>query len=208
MADGGGFGTELWETPVGKISSGMDVVHQFYSDYGDMPPWGKGPSQQKIHDGGEAYMVENFPLMDRFLTCTVELQPPSSSSQQKAKQTGADEQAVVEVAAPKPVDPAVDKVAPMPTTTLRKHTTSNPPTVHSAAGAAAGHVAPPSGEYVTGQLHHQHSLHFNNGNSNEEAGLTRLSWELVGSVLILFIGVLILWLRFVLSPPKKSRKTS
>jgi hypothetical protein len=163
MADGGGFGRELWETPVGKISSGMDVVHQFYSDYGDMPPWGKGPSQQKIHDGGEAYMVENFPLMDRFLTCTVELQPPPlSSSQQKAKQIGADESAVVEVAAPKPVDP----------------------------------------------FHHQHSLHFNNGNSNEEAGLTRLSWELVGSVLILFIGVLILWLRFVLSPPKKSRKTS
>jgi hypothetical protein len=188
LENGGGFGKELWETPVGKISSGMDVVHKFYSDYGDMPPWGKGPSQQKIHDGGEAYMVENFPLMDRFLSCTVEIQQPQQKLQEEQKEAV--------VTAPKPIDPVVVEPAPPPIATLRKHNTS-PPTAH------VGHT---SGEYVTGQLHHQHSLHFNN--SSEEEGLTRLSWELLGSCLILFIGVLILWLRFVLSPPKKSRKTS
>lgn len=180
MENGGGFGQELWETPVGKISSGMEAVNQFYSQYGDMPPWGKGPTQQKIHDGGEAYMLENFPLMDRFLTCSVELQPPEP------------EQNAGTVAAPKLIDVVAPK--PTPTAALRKHNTNHPAHVNS------------SGEYVAGQLHHQHSLHFNT--SSEEEGLTRLSWELLGSCLILFVGVLILWLRFVLSPPKKSRKTS
>jgi hypothetical protein len=184
MQHGGGFGKELWETPVGKIASGMEVVNQFYSGYGDMPPWGNGPTQQKIHDGGEAYMLENFPLMDRFLTCTVELQPETTTQKEG------------DVVAPKPIDPAALGAAPKPTptATLRKHYTNHP---------AHGNG---SGEYVAGQLHHQHSLHFNT--SSQEEGLTRLSWELVGSCLILFIGVLILWLRFVLSPPKKNRKTS
>lgn len=48
----------------------MDVVKQFYS-YGDMPPWGKGPVQQKIHSG-PAYIEENFPLTDKFTTCQVQ----------------------------------------------------------------------------------------------------------------------------------------
>ena len=64
------FGTQLWETPIGEIEEGMDVVEHFYS-YGDMPPWGKGPVQQKIHDG-PAYIEENFPLTDRFTTCHVQ----------------------------------------------------------------------------------------------------------------------------------------
>lgn len=32
------FGTELWETPLGKVVEGMENVKKFYS-YGDMPPW-------------------------------------------------------------------------------------------------------------------------------------------------------------------------
>jgi hypothetical protein len=35
---GGNFGVELWETPVGQVIEGMEVVKQFYSGYGDMPP--------------------------------------------------------------------------------------------------------------------------------------------------------------------------
>lgn len=181
MENGGGFGRELWETPVGKVKTGLEVVHHFYADYGDMPPWGKGPTQQSIHSGGEAYMLENFPLMDRFLECTVDRRIPGS---------------------PKPViEPVVDAPKPVPTekgtTSLRKHASLPPGHANASHG----------GEYVTGQRHHQHSLHFNAKN-NEQEGLTRLSWELLGSCLILFVGVLILWLRFVLSPPKKNRKTS
>lgn len=66
------FGKELWETPIGRVVEGMDaVVDKFYSGYGDMPPWGHGPVQQKIREHGLSYMQENFPESDRFETCVV-----------------------------------------------------------------------------------------------------------------------------------------
>jgi cyclophilin family peptidyl-prolyl cis-trans isomerase len=64
-----GLGRELWETPVGRVISGMEHAAKFYS-YGDMPPWGKGPVQNKIHKG-RAYIDNEFPLTDSFSTCTV-----------------------------------------------------------------------------------------------------------------------------------------
>ena len=48
----------------------MENVEQFYS-YGDMPPWGKGPTQGKIY-GHPEYIEENFPLTDKFIHCKVE----------------------------------------------------------------------------------------------------------------------------------------
>ena len=66
-----GLGKEPWETPIGKVVEGMENAHKFYS-YGDMPPWGKGPVQGKIHSGRK-YIDENFPLTDKFKTCTVEI---------------------------------------------------------------------------------------------------------------------------------------
>lgn len=65
------LGKEKWETPFGRVVEGMDHVEDFYS-YGDMPPWGSGPEQQRMHEEGEAYMTEEFPLADKFGTCTVE----------------------------------------------------------------------------------------------------------------------------------------
>jgi cyclophilin family peptidyl-prolyl cis-trans isomerase len=65
-----GLGRELWETPVGRVISGMEHAAKFYS-YGDMPPWGKGPVQNKIHRGRD-YIDEEFPLTDSFDTCTVQ----------------------------------------------------------------------------------------------------------------------------------------
>lgn len=64
------LGTNLWETPIGKVIEGMDHVESFYS-YGDMPPWGAGPVQGKIH-AGRSYIDENFPLTDKFVICSVE----------------------------------------------------------------------------------------------------------------------------------------
>ena len=66
------FGTMLWETPVGSVIEGMDVVRKLNSSYGDMPPWGNGPEQPKIAVGGRAYIEENFPNLDKFLRCVVE----------------------------------------------------------------------------------------------------------------------------------------
>ena len=48
----------------------MENAEQFYS-YGDMPPWGKGPVQGKIH-GHPEYIEENFPNLDKFVHCKVE----------------------------------------------------------------------------------------------------------------------------------------
>jgi hypothetical protein len=48
----------------------MENVQKLYS-YGDMPPWGAGPVQQKIH-GHPEYIEENFPLTDKFHHCKVE----------------------------------------------------------------------------------------------------------------------------------------
>jgi cyclophilin family peptidyl-prolyl cis-trans isomerase len=64
------FGTNKWETPVGRVVEGYDNVKKFYS-YGDMPPWGEGPVQGKIFSG-RSYIEDNFPLTDKFSTCTVE----------------------------------------------------------------------------------------------------------------------------------------
>lgn len=44
-------------------------MERLYS-YGDMPPWGEGPVQQKIH-GHPEYIEQNFPLTDRFVHCRV-----------------------------------------------------------------------------------------------------------------------------------------
>ncbi len=39
-----------WETPFGRVTSGMENVKTFYKEYGDEPPWGKGPKQASIEE--------------------------------------------------------------------------------------------------------------------------------------------------------------
>lgn len=69
----GSLGTELWESPVGYVSSGMETIRNLNHDYGDMPPWGHGPEQHKIREGGRTYVEENFPALDKFLECKVNI---------------------------------------------------------------------------------------------------------------------------------------
>lgn len=67
----------------------MEHVRKFYGGYGDMPPWGKGPVQYKIHSEGRAYIEEHFPHLDRFLRCQVEL---SSKSVKQDKKSGVEKE--------------------------------------------------------------------------------------------------------------------
>jgi peptidyl-prolyl cis-trans isomerase A (cyclophilin A) len=69
------LGTQLWETPIGKVvDGGMEhTLNHLYAGYGDMPPWGHGPDQPKMRSEGLEYMQQHFPEMDRFTTCTVEI---------------------------------------------------------------------------------------------------------------------------------------
>mmetsp|Transcript_145 Transcript_145/g.196 ORF Transcript_145/g.196 Transcript_145/m.196 type:complete len:256 (+) Transcript_145:74-841(+) len=80
--DSKSLGTQKWETPIGEIVEGMENVRKFYS-YGDMPPWGKGPVQGKIHSG-RSYIDDNFPKTDHFMKCTVETgeKPQEEDAQQ------------------------------------------------------------------------------------------------------------------------------
>ena len=64
------LGFNSWETPIGKVTKGMDIVMALDSTYGDMPPWGKGPKQEPIYHG-PGYLEQNFPKLDRFTTCRV-----------------------------------------------------------------------------------------------------------------------------------------
>ena len=52
-----------WETPIGKVIDGMDVLKNLYSDYGDVTPIGNGPDQMKIHSIGRSYPEEEFPAV-------------------------------------------------------------------------------------------------------------------------------------------------
>jgi peptidyl-prolyl cis-trans isomerase A (cyclophilin A) len=56
--DGQGF------APFGKVVSGMDVVRQLYSDYGEGAPQGAGPAQDQIQAQGNAYLERDFPKLD------------------------------------------------------------------------------------------------------------------------------------------------
>lgn len=66
-----GLGNSPWETPFGEVVEGIEHVKNLYAEYGDMPPWGKGPEQGPIRNRGASYIEEGFPLLDKFETCTV-----------------------------------------------------------------------------------------------------------------------------------------
>lgn len=46
----------------------MDAL---YKGYGDIPPFGKGPDQQKIHNQGNGYVRREFPQTDFILSCSM-----------------------------------------------------------------------------------------------------------------------------------------
>jgi len=64
--DGEGF------TPIGEVVEGMDVVDQFYADYGDGPPRGDGPYQAMAQARGNEYLDADFPELTRIIRATIE----------------------------------------------------------------------------------------------------------------------------------------
>jgi peptidyl-prolyl cis-trans isomerase A (cyclophilin A) len=71
------LGKEPWETPFAVVTEGQATLDALYKEYGDIPPFGKGPDQQKIQNRGNAYVHENFPLIDYLQSCTVIEEEPS-----------------------------------------------------------------------------------------------------------------------------------
>mmetsp|Transcript_20089 Transcript_20089/g.19387 ORF Transcript_20089/g.19387 Transcript_20089/m.19387 type:complete len:385 (+) Transcript_20089:170-1324(+) len=65
------LGKEPWETPFGVVVDGQATLDSLYKGYGDIPPFGKGVDQQKIHNRGNAYVRQDFPKTDFLTSCKV-----------------------------------------------------------------------------------------------------------------------------------------
>jgi peptidyl-prolyl cis-trans isomerase A (cyclophilin A) len=57
--------------PIGAVTSGMEIVDEFYADYADGPPLGPGPSQTRIETEGNAYLERDFPKLDYIKKATI-----------------------------------------------------------------------------------------------------------------------------------------
>ena len=57
--------------PFGQVSSGLDVVDQLYSAYGEGAPSGRGPNQGRIQAEGNAYLTKEFPNLDFVRKATI-----------------------------------------------------------------------------------------------------------------------------------------
>jgi peptidyl-prolyl cis-trans isomerase A (cyclophilin A) len=58
--------------PIGQVTTGMDLVQQLYSGYGEMAEQGgNGPSQARVTEAGKAYLDKNFPKLDHIISATV-----------------------------------------------------------------------------------------------------------------------------------------
>jgi peptidyl-prolyl cis-trans isomerase A (cyclophilin A) len=68
-------------SPFGKVISGMEVVDKLYSEYGDSPPDGRGPDQNRVQREGKAYLDKDFPLLDSIKTAVI--LPPAPVVQSK-----------------------------------------------------------------------------------------------------------------------------
>jgi peptidyl-prolyl cis-trans isomerase A (cyclophilin A) len=50
--------------PFGVVVGGMDTIERLYAEYGDAPPRGRGPVQERIQAEGNVYLEREFPLLD------------------------------------------------------------------------------------------------------------------------------------------------
>ena len=58
-------------SPFGKVTSGMEVIDKFYSEYGEGAPGGNGPDQGRLQQEGKAYLQKSFPLLDSIRTAVI-----------------------------------------------------------------------------------------------------------------------------------------
>jgi peptidyl-prolyl cis-trans isomerase A (cyclophilin A) len=58
--------------PFGAVTSGMEVVDQFHSGYGEGPPLGGGPAQTRGEAEGNAYFERDFPKLDYIKKATIQ----------------------------------------------------------------------------------------------------------------------------------------
>ena len=62
-AQGNDFLDRQGFSPIGEVIEGMDIVDQFYAEYGEGAPAGKGPNQGLIQKQGNSYLERSFPKL-------------------------------------------------------------------------------------------------------------------------------------------------
>lgn len=90
-----GYLDEYGFAPFAEVVSGMDVVDQLYSGYGEGAPRGRGPSQARIAGEGAEYLDAEFPKLDVIISARVvdgenpgDRAEPADSKQGKAADQG------------------------------------------------------------------------------------------------------------------------
>ena len=63
--------------PVGSVVEGMDVVDKIYAGYGERP------EQDKITDEGDAYIMKNFPMIDKIKMAKILPAEPAAAPAEK-----------------------------------------------------------------------------------------------------------------------------
>jgi peptidyl-prolyl cis-trans isomerase A (cyclophilin A) len=64
--------------PFGTVTQGMDVVDMIFSGYGERP------DQQRITEEGDAYLVKNFPMLDKIKLAKILPAEPAAAPADKA----------------------------------------------------------------------------------------------------------------------------
>jgi peptidyl-prolyl cis-trans isomerase A (cyclophilin A) len=73
--------------PFGQVTSGMDVVQQIYSGYGEIPDMGgQGPKPDLIASQGKAYLEKNFPKLDSIKTAVIVVAPAAAPAEKPKPQ--------------------------------------------------------------------------------------------------------------------------
>lgn len=65
-------------SPFGRVVEGMRVVDSLYGGYGDGPPRGSGPDQDRIRTEGNAYLTRGFPKLDYIKTARIVTAAPAA----------------------------------------------------------------------------------------------------------------------------------
>ena len=58
-------------TPVGRVVDGLARVDAFHGGYGDGPPAGRGPDQDRMAAEGNEYLLKYYPRLDYVRAATI-----------------------------------------------------------------------------------------------------------------------------------------
>ena len=90
------------------VIEGENTLRSLYKGYGDIPPFGRGPDQQKIHNQGNDYVRRNFPKTDFINSCELVYLP----REELATKPAADAQIAAEIISENAESDAEIKEAP------------------------------------------------------------------------------------------------